>query len=94
MSRRWKATLVVLGIAVLSNASYFAVHMRGKAVRETTGNASPALDSDAQSPQGKIAFVSERDGNAEVYVMNADGTNPVNLTKDPAFDTFAVWSPF
>lgn len=26
--------------------------------------------------QGKIAFTSSRDGNSEIYVMNADGTNP------------------
>ena len=34
------------------------------------------------SPDGKrIAFVSERDdGNSEIYVMNADGSFPTNLT--------------
>ena len=26
---------------------------------------------------GKIAFTSDRDGNREIYVMNADGTNQV-----------------
>jgi Tol biopolymer transport system component len=37
------------------------------------------------SPDGaKIVFVSDRDGNAEIYVMNADGANQVNLTNDPA----------
>ena len=34
----------------------------------------------------KIAFVSNRDGNDEIYVMNADGTNPINLTNHPATD--------
>jgi TolB protein len=36
------------------------------------------------SPDGKkIVFVSDRDANAEIYVMNADGSNQVNLTNDP-----------
>lgn len=30
---------------------------------------------------GKIAFVSDRDGNQEIYVMNADGTNVIPLTR-------------
>ena len=34
----------------------------------------------AWSPDGtKIAFTSDRDGNFEIYVMNADGTNPTRL---------------
>jgi Tol biopolymer transport system component len=33
------------------------------------------------SPDGrKIAFVGDRDGNAEVYVMNADGSGQRRLT--------------
>lgn len=42
---------------------------------------------------GKIAFVSNRDGNAEIYLMNADGSNPVNLTNNPASDGDPNWSP-
>src|SRR3989344_3718592 len=41
----------------------------------------------------KIAFVSERDGNKEIYTMNPDGTNQINLTKNPAYDGFPDWSP-
>jgi TolB protein len=43
----------------------------------------PASDNNpAWSPDGsKIAFQSDRDGNFEVYVMNADGSDQVNLTK-------------
>ena len=42
---------------------------------------------------GKIAFASMRDGNAEIYVMNADGSLQVNLTKNPARDLNPAWSP-
>lgn len=36
--------------------------------------------------QERIAFQSFRDGNNEVYSMRADGSNPLRLTNNPAFD--------
>ena len=46
------------------------------------------------SPDGQeITFVSNRDGNWEVYVMNADGTEQRRLTTSPAVDGHPVWSP-
>lgn len=48
----------------------------------------------AWSPDGrKLAFVSERDGNAEIYVMNADGSEQENLTRQPSSDSHPRWSP-
>jgi len=48
----------------------------------------------AWSPNGtKIAFQSSRDGNPEIYVMNADGSNSTRLTENRANDEFPVWSP-
>ena len=44
-------------------------------------------------PQARILFESDRDGNSEIYVMNADGSDPTNLTNDPASDWGPVWSP-
>ena len=41
----------------------------------------------------QIAFVSDRDRNEEIYVMNADGSNLRNLTRNPAIDSFPAWSP-
>ena len=40
-----------------------------------------------------IAFVSTRDGNYEIYVMDADGSTPINLTNDPGGNLAPVWSP-
>jgi len=37
--------------------------------------------------------VSARDGNDEIYVMNADGTAQTNLTNDQSSDTEPRWSP-
>lgn len=42
---------------------------------------------------GKIVFVSNRDGNDEIYTCNADGSNVNRLTNDPAWDKQPVWSP-
>ena len=41
----------------------------------------------------RIAFMSERDGNAEIYVMNADGSGQTRLTNDPGFDADPTFSP-
>ncbi len=41
----------------------------------------------------KILFTSARDGNYEVYSMNPDGSDKVNITKHRASDYGAVWSP-
>jgi dipeptidyl aminopeptidase/acylaminoacyl peptidase len=40
-----------------------------------------------------IVFVSWRDGNGEVYAMDADSSSPRNLTQDPAQDVRPAWSP-
>ncbi len=41
----------------------------------------------------RIAFISNRDGNWEIYVMNADGSNPTRLTNNDVEDSFPAWSP-
>ena len=41
----------------------------------------------------KILFTSSRDGNYEVYIMNPDGSEQINLTQHRANDLNAVWSP-
>ena len=32
--------------------------------------------------------------NSEIYVMNADGSDLINLTNNPAYDGYPSWSPF
>ena len=43
--------------------------------------------------QGRIAFHSDRDGNVEIYVMNADGSGQTNLTNNSGDDGEPAWSP-
>jgi len=46
------------------------------------------------SPNGqRITFESNRDGDREIYVMNADGTDQVQLTSNDVIDAFPSWSP-
>ncbi|MBI1923576.1 PD40 domain-containing protein [Candidatus Poribacteria bacterium] len=46
------------------------------------------------SPDGRyIYFGSSRDGNGEIYRMDADGRDPVNLTRHPADDFHPAVSP-
>ena len=48
----------------------------------------------AEAPEiAKIVFTSRRDGNSEIYIMNPDGSDQINLTEHRAKDSAPVWSP-
>ncbi|GAB4566867.1 MAG: hypothetical protein Kow0047_18590 [Anaerolineae bacterium] len=55
----------------------------------------PAVDWDpAVSPDGsRIVFTSWREGQADLWLMNADGSGLRRLTDDPADDYAARWAP-
>jgi TolB protein len=57
-----------------------------------TGPSSP-VPIPPRNGQDQIAFVSDRDGNLEIYVMNADGSGLTNLSNSPAADFYPAWSP-
>ncbi len=46
-----------------------------------------------ENSKGEIVFVSLRDGNPEIYTMNADGSNQKRLTNNLATDFLPGWSP-
>lgn len=69
------------------------MHVDGTNVTELTsppsGDTAPVW-----SPDGaRIAFQSLRDGNWEIYVMNADASGQTNLTNHPGRDLSPTWSP-
>ncbi len=56
-------------------------------------NSTPSLTPRINTSDELIVFYSERDGDAEIYVMNPDGSNQMALT-DNSFDDFSpIWSP-
>lgn len=57
-----------------------------------TPNAGNA-ENEGKEQTSKIAFVSRRDGNDEIYLVNPNGSHLENITNDPSSDTFPAWSP-
>jgi len=70
-----------------SNYEYIAFSGTDITLFAWRSNLPPPLES------APILFRSNRDGNHEVYVMDADGTDPVRLTDNPAWDRDPCWSP-
>lgn len=57
-------------------------------------HASPAKEPLKSSLPTTVAFVSVRAGGARIFTMNADGSNPVRLTRDDGrADYIPSWSP-
>src|SRR5215208_4025827 len=66
---------------------------RGKKARKLTTN-NAADFAPAWLPDGKrIPIASGRDGNNEIYVMNANGNNQTRLTTNTVEDFAPTWSP-
>lgn len=87
-------------VAFSGNSDYYEYGdgeiLAARAVDGTVVNLTnhPAWDAlPAWSPDGRIAFASNRDGRLELYVMNGDGSSPTRLTHDVGFAGSFVWSP-
>ena len=66
----------------------------GEFVGNSNPSWSPFIKSIKQEEYNqKIIFQSDRDGNHEVYMMNSDGSNQINMTKNNSFDGSPVFSP-
>lgn len=81
---------VVFESDALSFRDLFRVRRDGTGLERLTdarfGSFEPAV-----APDGRIAFGSSRDGNAEIYVL--DGAEQRRLTDDPADDVHPRWTP-
>src|SRR5947208_14071250 len=60
---------------------------------EVTAPRLSAAAGGADPSTARIAFVSTRDGNREVYVMASDGSAQTRLTNVPEWDYEPGWSP-
>ena len=93
---RWR--LVAIAVAIVAVAALLATPALGLGDRLLSLIQSKRSPLDVQAPawsrDGRtIVFVSWRDGNGEVYAMNADSSEPRNLTQHPARDVRPAWSP-
>lgn len=77
VTQRAMAIFVVLMLTMAPSSAGLVVHA-SRALPETSG---------------QIAFVSNRDGNYEIYLMNMDETGLTRLTTNTAGDEGPTWSP-
>ena len=92
---RWRLAAVAVLILVGGLLVTPAFGLGSRLLDLIYGKSTPGdVQTPAWSPDGrKLAFVSRRDGNSEIYVMNADGSGQENLTRQPASDSHPSWSP-
>ncbi len=86
--------LVVKGCTPSGDCGLFTMGPRGGGEKKISGESSDTAP--AVSPDGtKIAIMSrDRGGNNwEIWLMNADGTNPQRLTENNNNDGLPTWSP-
>jgi len=58
-----------------------------------SGGTSDSGYSSESTGTGRIAFDSNRDGDWEIFVMDADGSNQTQLTKNNSDETYPAWCP-
>ena len=78
-----------IGVVLLPLLAGIAANSNAQVEPGPPANYHPAWSNDGS----KIVFMSERDGNREIYVMNADGSNQRRLTDHPSADWSPDWSP-
>src|SRR5437588_4855484 len=85
---RYSTSLALATVTILALVHVALAQAQVVTPSWTAATALPTLHAN-----GKIAFTSDRDGNREIYVMNADGTNQFRLTNNSVVDDHPNWSP-
>jgi len=86
----------LLGLALIV---FLLLCITGCSPAEPTETATPTPTQPPRLPPlsgsggGVIAFTSDQYGEGDIFVMNADGSDPRRLTEDPAYDGWPTWSP-
>jgi len=74
------------------NREIFVMNADGSGRHNLTNHESSDTQPD-WSPTGRLAFVSDREGNQEIYTMDSNGGNVVNVTRHLDSDAQPSWSP-
>jgi hypothetical protein len=81
--RGWNSTAP--GLRLTSPPDFRSI----QTITSSDGDYAPAL-----SPDGKqVVFMSRREGNWDVYLVDVAGSEPKRLTTDPAMEGLPTWSP-
>src|SRR4030042_79647 len=73
----WALPLMLMGILVIAGC--------------TAGQ--PEMPTPPPAPVDKVIFMANHEGNDDIYIVGADGSDAVNLTKSPHDDVPFSWSP-
>jgi len=84
-----KLAMLILSVCALS---VLAGPPKGKP-QELSADDSKALDGLKGKIKGQIVWSTSREGNHDIWIMNADGTDPKPLTKGPKTDWYSRFSP-
>ena len=97
-SRTVRRQWLITGVLTVVVVAVIGVLVFGLRMLPFSGGAASAPvgsipDRDLDSVSGRIAFYSDRDGDDEIYVMNADGSDLAQLTENDSDDHDPAWSP-
>ncbi|MCQ3932842.1 MAG: hypothetical protein DPW16_20525 [Chloroflexi bacterium] len=91
LANKWR--IAIIGIVFILGTSNQTFHLNQVYSQESSPY--PMInESPSWSPDGTlIAYNSSRGSNSDIWIMNADGSNPRNLTNSPDNDYWPNWSP-
>jgi hypothetical protein len=77
-----------------NTSNIWAVNGDGTGLTQLTETPAPAYDaSPTWSSDGRVAFLSDRSGLPQLYVMDAGGVTEAQITFDPCFHADPAWHP-
>lgn len=85
----FQATLVALQATQAADQLFVADDMLTATAVTCVAAIAPGVDDGS----GEVAFQSDRDGDTNLYLMNADGSSVRQLTDSPGEDLAPLWSP-
>jgi len=85
--------LLIMALSACSPTELTAQPEETLAIKNVATATEKAIPTRTANLEGLIAFYSDMDGNPEIYIMQADGSDLLRLTNDPAFDDSPALSP-